>query len=398
MAEEEEAMQHPGSHEDLGDNCFAMQGAINHSATGSIAGAALLQKAPDQDARQAEGDAGNVSVQQLRSASATVRPTDSSGAEHFDLETARANSTDWASSSRESSRIWQALAWIFGYYMAAAVVGVLPRSIALVISSTVPQVGTKEAMDSFRDLWAPCKTPGAAFSAFSPDGQFYKTLVGSDIMLGALGAVCSVLPIAHVTFVPAKHNRVGRLLVRGSHVVQFVLAAVSCVISLALLHGAPTMATLKFLDEGRTIYQLTGISFFGVTYVLNGLVTRRDPDDALGAQPRAAVTGSATRVYLGSATGRRFVSKVGGILLLGLALLFGIQLGTLQQMIYDLVGFRSLVGIYLPVVASKTILLCIRKSHRIDEFVGQPKTITMLSFWLNVTTSTAVRRCIASVA
>jgi hypothetical protein len=56
------------------------------------------------------------------------------------------------------------------------------------------------------------------------------------------------------------------------------------------------------------------------------------------------------------------------------------------------VGFRSLLGIYLPLVFSKGILLLIRKSHQIDKFVGQPKTIAMLAFFVNVNTSTAVRR------
>jgi len=322
------------------------------------------------------GDAGRPSR------SATISPTDCSKGGPVDLETERTHSTGGASSSQAS--IWRAILWFTVYYMVAAVVGALPRSIALLVSSTVPHVSTQEATDSFRQLWEPCKEPGAAFPAFSPGAQFYKTLVGSDHILFYLGVVCFAICMSHMAFEPAKQHRVGRLLVWGSCVSQVVVSTAQSILVLTLLHGAPTMTTLKFIDDSRSTHFIVTMVIFAITYVLNLNVVWHweRPDPGASTQRRCAVAS-------------RLLSEFGGVLMLFIAFTFAVTLSGFQFILYSLVGFRSLIGIYMPLVVSKGILLLLRKSyhHRLDKFIGQHKILTALAFFVNVTTSTAVRRC-----
>ena len=314
-------------------------------------------------------------------------PDNSVSPDDYDGEPDSSLEAGWASSPRLPERVWGGILGcttrISCIYFIAAIVGTFPRSLALMISHAVPQVSKEEAIDNFRELWAPCKEPGAAFPAFSSEGQFYKFLVGCDHAFFYFGTSLAYIAASSATFSLSSRYRPGRWLIRLSGCSHFLLTAVTTAVVISLLTRAPNMASLKRCDDARTIFFIMTVGLFTCFYLANGVLmsTLRGQADT-DAFPRCV----------------RLLRNWRVVVLYVLAGLFAINMDTLQRAMFDLLGATSFSGIYAPVVFCKVILLALRQTSDWDGIVGQSKTITMISFAVTVGTSKAVRTQFLDVA
>ena len=99
-------------------------------------------------------------------------------------------------------------------FLLIALAGAMPRCIALaIIDRTVQLQGPMpEIFENFTAIWAPCKDPENAFTAFYRDGQLYQTIILTDHVFWLMGITLAYLGALHVVFpVMPPRGRAGQL-------------------------------------------------------------------------------------------------------------------------------------------------------------------------------------------
>ena len=108
------------------------------------------------------------------------------------------------------------IASLFLRVAAASIVAVAPRPVALlIVDHAVSKVPAAQAVADFNAMWAPCKDPANYFPAYSPQGQFYHWLLGTDAFFLILGVTLAGTGFLHAQFSAWNPGQQGRGRQRG---------------------------------------------------------------------------------------------------------------------------------------------------------------------------------------
>ena len=238
-------------------------------------------------------------------------------------------------------------------FLLIALAGAMPRSIALAIINRTVQVQSPmpAVLENFTAIWAPCKDPENAFTAFYRDGQLYRSIILTDHAFWLMGATMAYLGAIHVVFPVMRLRGTGcrraPSLFSLSRSALCVLGVVNFAMfmgmDLALYHPKMTRDNVQASHLLLDYFLYSASSLFLLSYVI------------LSASNPARLPGVNWR--------RRLIFSTLIVLLMGLGLFFLLWIGNSSQMNWSLhsllnfTGRGAAVGKILCIVATSRVLL-----------------------------------------
>jgi len=244
-------------------------------------------------------------------------------------------------------------------FLLIALAGAMPRSIALAIINRTVQVQSPmpAVLENFTAIWAPCKDPENAFTAFYRDGQLYRSIILTDHAFWLMGITMAYLGAIHVVFpvmpLPPRGTggRRARHLFSLSHSALCVLGVVNFAMFMgmdaALYHPKMTRDNVQASHLLLDYFLYSASCLFLLSYVI------------LSASNPARLPGVNWR--------RRLIFSTLIVLLMALGLFFVLWIGDSSQMksLHSLLNFTgggAAVGKILCIVTtSKVLLLLLRR-------------------------------------
>ena len=298
---------------------------------------------------------------------------------------------DSTSSGTGSSGTWRNSMSTLTLLLALGVVGALPRSLVLLcLKLWVPTVSLPAGLDQFRQMWAPCTDENGFWTNHSPDGLFFRVLVGSDhffILFGLAGLVMAF----HWTILPLSiHSRPGKVLAILTAVLTS-MASVGVFTSIVVTLNNPRNNSLAYIDDDRDWRETQLYSFFYSMAVLINLILY-----SAGVAYTSIFPVSVGQSLVTSRSNVRSASCYGVMLLL--TMLFSISMRTLtvHRVVTSQVGWDSAWGLMLPLIISKVFNGALRNLN-FTHHRNANLSVSMCSFVVSASTSLASRHLLLSI-
>mmetsp|Transcript_30045 Transcript_30045/g.48432 ORF Transcript_30045/g.48432 Transcript_30045/m.48432 type:complete len:549 (+) Transcript_30045:328-1974(+) len=268
---------------------------------------------------------------------------------------------------------------LYAGFILAAILGAIPRCIALLLIRTMDQVDVSTTVSSFKQLWAVCKEPSTTFSEHSPGGAVFKAMVISDHFFYYLG-LCIAFHAA-VSILPSFNHRVGRLLDVGVLTLQPIngIVAFGSILS-RFFQSDPSTADMLSGGGIRSLFTVAMQLLFTMYCVIVLFLNWRY---------RPSTDTRTSWLLLVKANGVFFVTVS---MILTLTSLVNDLTGLLQRMVGDY------MGLILQLILSKCLLILLRnttwrsRSRDANHLSGSLHIVTMLTFLLATSVGMATRR------